>query len=61
MIKYFDITETVIIRYRCNLPEKYGTVKEFADAEGLEKVFENSVYEEILEFLDSDENTISES
>ena len=59
-VKYFDIVEVVRIRYSCNVPDEYESVKEFADKEGLGKVFENSSHEEILDYLESDENTISE-
>ena len=59
-VKYFDIVEVVRIRYRCDVPDEYESVKEFADKEGLSKVFENSSHEEILDYLESDENTISE-
>jgi len=59
-VKYFDIVEVVRIRYSCNLPEQYETVKDYVNAEGISVLFENSSHEEILDYLESDENTISE-
>jgi len=62
MIKYFDIVETVRIKYRCNLPDIEGyTVKQYAEEYGMGEVFENSSHEEIIDYIDSDESTIDES
>ena len=59
-VKYFDIVEVVRIRYRCNVPDKYESVKDYVNTEGIGVLFENSSHEEIVDYLESDENTISE-
>lgn len=61
MIKQFDIVELVRVEYSCTLPDKYSTVEEFAEAEGIGAVFEASSHGEIIDYLEHNQETISES
>lgn len=61
MIKYFTIEEKIVNKYKFELPDNFkGTPKEYAKKYDIEKLFENSLHEKIIKYIDSDINTIKE-